>query len=126
MNATRYGWFAAGLGAGVAGTLFTLYVAAPLGAAPANTSRVLLENDRVRVKEAVFQPNNPRPGMHTHELPHVGVILDAGTLIFRAPDGTSETLKLDAGSVGYRGPNVTHEPVNPGTKPVRVIEVELK
>jgi mannose-6-phosphate isomerase-like protein (cupin superfamily) len=64
--------------------------------------------------------------MHTHDLAHVGVIIEGGTLVFRAPDGTSETLKLDAGSVGYRGPNVTHEPVNPGTKPVRVIEVELK
>ena len=124
MNITRIGWFTAGLVAGVTATF--AIVNAPLAAAPQNTSRVVLENERVRVKEAVFQPNNPNPGMHTHELAHVGVIIDGGTLVFRAPDGTSETLKLEAGGVGYRGPNVTHEPVNPGTTPVRVIEVELK
>lgn len=126
MNTTRFGWFAAGLGAGITGTLVVVYSALPLGAAAANTSRVLLENNRVRVKEAVFQPNNPRPGAHTHELAHVGIILDAGTLVFRAPDGTTETLKAESGTVGYRDAGVTHEPVNPGDKPIRVIEVELK
>ena len=46
--------------------------------------------------------------------------------MFRAPDGTSETLKAESGTVGYRDAGVTHEPVNPGDKPIRVIEVELK
>lgn len=126
MKVTRFAWFAAGLGAGIAGTLIVVRGVVPLGAAAQNSSRVVLENDRVRVKEAIFQPDNPHPGMHTHDLPHVGVIIDGGTLIFRSPDGTSETMKVEPGGVGYRGANVTHEPVNPGTKPVRVIEVELK
>jgi mannose-6-phosphate isomerase-like protein (cupin superfamily) len=90
-----------------------------------STSAVVLENDRVRVKDARFAPG-VRPGMHTHELAHVGVVIEGGTLVFNYPDGKSETLKLDSGGVGYRGPNVTHEAVNTGQKPVRVIEVELK
>jgi mannose-6-phosphate isomerase-like protein (cupin superfamily) len=91
-----------------------------------NTSKVVLENARVRVKEAVFYPGDAHPGMHTHELAHVGVIIEGGTLVFGSPDGKTETMNLAAGGVGYRDANVTHEPVNPGTKPVRVIEVELK
>jgi len=64
--------------------------------------------------------------MHTHDLPHVGVVIQGGTLVFKYPDGMSETMKLDVGGVGFREANVTHEPVNTGSSPVRVIEVELK
>jgi mannose-6-phosphate isomerase-like protein (cupin superfamily) len=126
MKTTRAGWFAAGLVAGIAGTLLVVTAAVPLAGAGQNTSRIVLENARVRVKEAVFQPNVPKPGMHTHDLPHVGVVIDGGKMIFRAPDGTTETMTLERGGVGYRDANVTHEPVNLGTTPVRVIEVELK
>ena len=95
-------------------------------AAQKNTSKVVLENDRVIVKDATFYPGDKAPGMHTHKLPHVGVIIDGGTLVFKSPDGKSETMNLTAGGVGYRDANVTHEPINTGTKPVKVIEVELK
>ena len=91
-----------------------------------SSSKVVLENARVRVKDAVFAPGVKNPGMHTHELAHVGVVINGGTLVFRYPDGKSETLELPSGGVGYRDPNVTHEAVNPGKTPVRVIEVELK
>jgi mannose-6-phosphate isomerase-like protein (cupin superfamily) len=87
-------------------------------------SKIVLENDRVRVKDVTFPPGVT--GMHTHDLPHVGVVIDGGILEFRYPDGTTETAKLPRGGVGYRDANVTHEPVNPGKTPVRVIEVELK
>lgn len=89
-----------------------------------STSKIVLENDRVRVKDVTFPPGVT--GMHTHDLPHVGVVIQGGTLEFRYPDGKSETARLEAGGVGYRDANVTHEPVNPGKTPVRVIEVELK
>jgi mannose-6-phosphate isomerase-like protein (cupin superfamily) len=99
------------------------------GAAPAaqkseTNVKVVLDNDRVRVRDVTFPPGVT--GMHTHKLPHVGVIIQGGTLVFRSPDGKTETAKLDAGGVGYRDANVTHEPTNPGKTPVRVIEVELK
>ncbi|MGH9161673.1 MAG: cupin domain-containing protein [Vicinamibacteraceae bacterium] len=91
-----------------------------------NTSRVVLENDRVRVKDATFYPGDKNPGMHTHDLPHVGVIIQGGTLMFRSPNEETETMELEAGGAGYREANVTHEPINTGSSPVRVIEVEIK
>ena len=91
-----------------------------------SSSKVVLENDRVRVKEVMFAPGGGDAGMHTHELPHVGVILTAGALSFTEPGKASETVKFDAGSVGFREANVTHQVVNPGKAPMRVIEVELK
>ena len=86
--------------------------------------KVVLENDRVRVRDVTFPPGVT--GMHTHKLPHVGVVIDGGTLVFRYPDGKTETAKLEKGGAGFRDANVTHEPTNPGKTPVRVIEVELK
>lgn len=96
-------------------------------AAQKNTSKVVLENDRVIVKDATFYPGDPAPGMHTHKLPHVGVIIDGGTLVMKSPDGKTETLNLVRGGAGYREANVTHEPIaGKGGSPIRVIEVELK
>ena len=61
---------------------------------------MVLENDRVIVKDATFYPGDKAPGMHTHKLPHVGVIIDGGTLVMRSPDGKLETLNLAAGRRG--------------------------
>jgi mannose-6-phosphate isomerase-like protein (cupin superfamily) len=95
----------------------------PQAGAP-STVKIVLENARVRVRDVTFPPGSS--GMHTHELAHVGVVIQGGTLVFKYPDGKSETAKLEPGGVGYRDANVSHEPVNTGTTPVRVIEVELK
>jgi hypothetical protein len=114
--------FAAGLALGAAGA-FAMTGLHPEGT---NSSRVVLENDRVRVKEAIFVPEDQAPGMHTHEYPHVGVVIDGGTLLFRYPDGRTERAELQRGGAGYREAGVTHEPVNLGKAPIRVIEVELK
>lgn len=132
---TRFSLFIAGIATGAA-----LTAVASAGAAPALASathffqaapqkaeanvKVVLENDRVRVRDVTFPPGVT--GMHTHKLPHVGVVIDGGTLVFRYPDGKTETAKLDRGGAGFREANVTHEPTNPGQTPVRVIEVELK
>ena len=92
--------------------------------AAASTVKVVLDNSRVRVRDVTFPPGVT--GMHTHELPHVGIVIQGGTLVFKYPDGKSETMNLEVGGAGFREAHVTHEPVNPGSSPVRVIEVELK
>jgi mannose-6-phosphate isomerase-like protein (cupin superfamily) len=118
--------FVLGAGALVSGAL----MATPVGPSPQasgksqSTVKIVLDNARVRVRDVTFPPGVT--GMHTHELPHVGVVIQGGTLVFKYPDGKSETMKLDVGGVGFRDANVTHEPVNTGSSPVRVIEVELK
>jgi quercetin dioxygenase-like cupin family protein len=125
--------FWAGVGAGVA---VSLVVGGALHLRPAATasaqtptkysSTIVLENERVRVKDVTFPPGVLDTGMHTHDLAHVGVILTKGALIFTDPDGPSERVSFEAGSVGFRGPQATHQVANPGPAPMRVIEVELK
>ena len=92
--------------------------------ASTSTVKIVLDNARVRVRDVTFPPGVT--GMHTHALPHVGIVIQGGTLVFKYPDGKSETMTLEVGGAGFREANVTHEPVNPGSSPVRVIEVELK
>lgn len=119
--------FCAGMVVGMTGGVGTmLWIGSGTSAAENNSSKVILENDKVRVKEATFVPGDKKPGMHTHEYPHVGVPIEGGTLRFNYPDGKTETLELKPGAAGYRDANVTHEAVNVGSKPVRVIEVEIK
>jgi len=112
-----------GSGAGASGRAW----AAPQQAGGAKyTSKVVLENARVRVKDVNIPPLGADPKMHTHEFPHVGVILTQGSLVFTESGKPTETVKFDVGSVGYREANVTHQVTNPGQTPMRVIEVELK
>jgi quercetin dioxygenase-like cupin family protein len=110
--------FTAGLVLGsvlAAGALLSGPLAASaLGLAPQasgksqSTAKIVLDNARVRVRDVTFPPGVT--GMHTHDLPHVGVVIQGGTLTFKYPDGKSETMKLDAGGVGFREANV-----NPST-----------
>jgi mannose-6-phosphate isomerase-like protein (cupin superfamily) len=119
--------FCAGIIVGMTGGVGAmLWIGSESSAAQKNSSKVILENDKVRVKEAIFVPGDKKPGMHTHEYPHVGVPIEGGTLRFNYPDGKTETLELKPGAVGYRDANVTHEAINVGGKTVRVIEVEIK
>jgi mannose-6-phosphate isomerase-like protein (cupin superfamily) len=107
-----------------AGVLLGLTVATVAGGQAPSTAKIVLDNARVRVRDVTFPPGET--SMHTHELPHVGVVIEGGTLVFKYPDGKTETARLEAGGVGFREANVTHAPVNTGKTPVRVIEVELK
>lgn len=103
------------------------YGGAVAASSPARyTSKVVLENARVRVRDVTFPPGVLDTGMHTHEFAHVGVILTAGSLMFTEPGQPAETVRFDVGSVGFREANVTHQVANPGKEPMRVIEVELK
>ena len=117
--------FCIGILTGVAGTIGALSWTTSASAIEKSSSKIVLDKEKVRVKEAVFMPGE-KPGMHTHEYAHVGVIIDGGTLKFNYPDGKTETLELKRGGVGYRDANVTHEAINMGKTPVRVIEVEVK
>jgi mannose-6-phosphate isomerase-like protein (cupin superfamily) len=127
MHAGRTTFF---LGALAGAALTAVAAARPLSQAPdappRYTSKVVFENDRVRVKDVTFPPGVMDTGMHRHDLPHVGVILTHGALVFTEPGKATETVKFDAGAAGYREANVTHQVANPGKTAMRVIEVELK
>ena len=82
--------FIAGLAAGaILATVVgggPIAVAAPqqpsTAAGSKHKSRIVLENERVRVREVIFPANVPKTGPHTHDLPHVGVILTAGYMLW--------------------------------------------
>src|ERR1700757_4241227 len=97
-------------------------VAAQEGASTKAAYKIALENDRVRVRDVTF-PAGRDSGMHTHQYPHVGVILTKGTLVFKDPAGKVDAVAFEPGSVGFREANVTHSVTNPGPDPMRVIEV---
>jgi quercetin dioxygenase-like cupin family protein len=107
-----------------------LNVAAARGAAQAPATmaapvvKVLLENNQVRVREVTFAPGTG--DTHTHPWAHVGVILTKGQLAFQSPGEKEEIVSFEAGSVGFREAKVTHMVANPGTAPMKVIEVEVK
>jgi len=84
----------------------------------------LLDNDRVTVREVLIEPGIDY-APHTHDLPHVGIIIKGGTLQF-TEKGKTDTVTFQDGSVGWREAGVTHSIRNTGRAKVRVIEVELK
>jgi len=102
--------------------------AAATQALPAPTSKpvvkVLLENAQVRVRQVDFAPG--AGDTHTHPYAHVGVILTKGQLAFADAGKPEEIQSFEAGSAGFREAKVTHQVRNPGTAPMRVIEVEVK
>jgi mannose-6-phosphate isomerase-like protein (cupin superfamily) len=91
---------------------------------PEPAVKVLLENAQVRVREVTFAPG--AGDTHTHQWAHVGVILTKGSLAFADAGKAEETVAFEAGSVGFREAKVTHLARNPGTTPMKVIEVEVK
>jgi mannose-6-phosphate isomerase-like protein (cupin superfamily) len=103
--------------------------AAPITAAaqeamPKPAVKVLLENDKVRVREVVFAPG--AGDTHTHQWAHVGVILTKGQLAFADTGKPEEVVDFEAGSAGFREAKVTHLARNPGKTTMKVIEVEVK
>ena len=98
--------------------------AAPQDAMAKPAVKVLLENDKVRVREVTFAPGSG--DTHTHPWAHVGVILTKGQLAFADTGKPEEVVNFEAGSVGFREAKVTHLARNPGKTPMKVIEVEVK
>jgi quercetin dioxygenase-like cupin family protein len=121
--------FLAGLTAGIAVTIAGALAWSQTAGGQAHakpTYTTVLENERVRVRDVTFPPGIPDTGMHTHAYAHVGVIITDGALLFTDPAGKTERVEFKSGSVGFREANATHQVANPGTAPMRVIEVELK
>ncbi len=89
----------------------------------ANTIRVKLENDRVRVLEATLKPGD-KEQMHSHPA-YVIYVIDGGKVRNHAADGKTTETELKSGEVLYRDP-LTHWAENIGTTTMHMILVELK
>ena len=86
--------------------------------------RILMENPRVRVREVLIEPGVVYPA-HTHQYPHVGVIVKGGKLEF-TEKGKADAVEFKDGDAGWREAGVTHSVRNLGKATVHVVEVELK
>jgi len=84
---------------------------------------VKLENDSVRVMEAVLKPGF-REKPHAHP-GYVMYVLSGGKVRLHYPDGQSRDSEFKAGAVFYSDP-VTHWAENTGTTTIRIMLVELK
>ncbi len=87
--------------------------------------RVKIDNASVRVLDVVDQPHNPS-ALHRHELNRVMIYLTAGDLTVRYQGGKVDEQHWKAGQVAWSPAGGLHVSENVGTKPLRIIEVELK
>lgn len=91
-------------------------------------TRLLFENDRVRVWDLRLEPGEST-GLHRHETDFLYVVIGDGELQTVFPDGTSDPPRLmQDGEVRFREVNgeSVHAALNTGDKPWRNIVVELK
>ena len=108
--------------------LSTTALAASLAAQDAakvspKTVHVKLDNDRVRVLEAMSEPGE-REGMHSHPASIVYVV-EGATLRISTPDGKSTVVTFKTGDTIWREP-VTHAAENVGKTRFHAIIVEMK
>jgi beta-alanine degradation protein BauB len=88
-----------------------------------HTVKVTLENEQVRVFEAVLKPGD-KEAMHSHPRTVVYVI-EGGRMRNHPDQGAATESELTAGQTMYR-PAITHWAENIGTTTMRLVVVELK
>ena len=95
------------------------------GSPAAADSRTLLENDKVRVVQAVDQPHSPS-APHQHKFNRVMIYLQPGGQRITPQGGAPAALKWRAGEVRWSPAGGTHVSELVSTAPVTMIEVEIK
>lgn len=100
-----------------------------LTAAPQH-HRLLLENDRVRVLEALIPPGERTP-LHTHRWPAVQYVCSFSHFIRRDAHGnitldSRSQPPLAEGTALWSEPLAPHSAENVGEHPLRVMVVEMK
>lgn len=91
---------------------------------PSAIPTVQLDNERVIVTEWRFPPG-AETGWHTHGHDYVVVPMTDGELLLETPDG-SKTAPLHIGQSYTRSLGTQHNVINPGTKEVVFIEIEMR
>ena len=89
--------------------------------------KVVLENEHVRVLEYNSRPGMAvcGSGMHSHP-PHLTVVLTAGRVRIRTPDGKSMTTDETPPGLVFWSDAETHEVENVSGRDMRSLIVELK
>lgn len=91
-------------------------------------SRVLFENDRVRVWEVRLEPGE-RGAFHLHDGPYFWTVVDGGIGLQRSKDGTYKVRDYREGDTSFQdnSPRDTmiHDFENAGDSRIRFVTVEL-
>jgi beta-alanine degradation protein BauB len=92
----------------------------------AQSYRIAFENDRLRVLDYNSRPTMGvcGSGMHSHPA-HLTVLLSAGKVRIRTPDGKVDHVELPLGTVFWSEAE-THEVENVGGSNLRSLIIELK
>lgn len=89
----------------------------------AETHKVVLDNNEVRVLDVHVQPGQ-KVAMHSHPASVVYFVTDT-KIKFTLPDGTSRVAEAKAGTAAWREPG-THAVENVGTAEFHLVQTELK
>ena len=89
------------------------------------SSRVLIDNDRVRVTEWRFASRGDNTGWHKHAYDYVVVPLFDGKLEISMPDGKTVVAELKSGEPYFREKGVEHDVLNGNDFECAFIEIEM-
>lgn len=88
-------------------------------------SKVMIDNDRTRVTEWVFEIGE-ETGTHVHEYDYVVVPMLDGELKVINEDGTTSISKLSKGDSYFRSQGVSHNVINHNEFQYTFVEIEIK
>ena len=89
------------------------------------TSKVFIDNERVRVAEWRFAPG-AATGWHRHEFDYVVVPMLDGKLRIVTEGGAEAIAELEKGVPYFRNAGVEHDVINANNYEFSFIEVEIK
>jgi quercetin dioxygenase-like cupin family protein len=87
--------------------------------------KVLLENDRVRMREILLPPGSST-GQHTHKVPELSYAFTDASLKVTVPGSAPVIEQWHAGEAHWRDAGVTHEIANAGDRDARVLVIDVK
>src|SRR5579864_7741615 len=92
---------------------------------PAQDDTVKFDTPEVRVLKVTSAPGQ-KSAMHTHEVNRVMIYLDDGHMTLTGANGKVENVRWRAGDVRWSPAAGPHVSENVGSRPYRIVEVELK
>ena len=87
--------------------------------------KLLLENDRVRMREIVLPPGSST-GQHTHKVPELSYAFTDGALRVVSPGTQPVVEQWHAGEAHWRDAGVSHDIANVGDADMRVLVIDVK
>lgn len=85
-----------------------------------------LDVDKARVYVATLEPHAPSRSPNGHATNRVLIYLDDGTMTLRVGEGPTESITFKRGDVRWRPSSGPYVAENTSSRPIRILEVDLK